>query len=242
MNPKDLARQEFFSGDLWANTNTPPSKAVETFNSAYEYGFKDGYGKAEASAFADGRVAGIADMRKEMGIDQGVYPLVPEPGYEKLVDVLRQAHDHAAKGKGKERHANDLPFHEQRMLSIARLLKSPPDSLAYQVCKKVAEGLTLPEHDRKVAELIGAINYIAGIVILLEEERDKAAKKQWTDTVGPLPDLGATCYCSGGYTGDGPKKTEVVSVNIIVEGNEVTPGDLQEFFDNHFKTKPPKTR
>lgn len=95
--------------------------------------------------------------------------LIPEFGYERLVAVLKAAHDQAAKGKGFDRHANGLPFHAQRMQQISHLLDSP-DGMAYQVCKKVAEGLALPGHERKVAELLGAINYIAGIVIFLEDK------------------------------------------------------------------------
>jgi hypothetical protein len=94
--------------------------------------------------------------------------LVAEPGYERMVAVFRDAHNQAAHGKGKERHANDLPFEAQRMLSICRLQGSP-DGMAYQVIKKVTEGLAMPEHHRKVAELYGAINYLAGIVIFLED-------------------------------------------------------------------------
>jgi len=96
--------------------------------------------------------------------------LVAAPGYERLVAVLRAAHDQAAHGKGKERHANDLPFHQQRMLSISHLQGSP-DGMVYQVIKKVTEGLTMPEHHRQVAELYGAINYLAGVVIFLEDRR-----------------------------------------------------------------------
>lgn len=94
--------------------------------------------------------------------------LIAAPGYERLVAVMKAAHDQAAHGKGKERHANDLPFHEQRMQSISHMVGSP-DGMAYQVAKKMVEGLAMPEHHRKVAELYGAINYLAGIVIFLED-------------------------------------------------------------------------
>ena len=92
------------------------------------------------------------------------------PGYERLVDVFKRAHDQAAHGKGKERHANDLPFEQQRMISICKLVGSP-DGMTYQVVKKLTEGLAMPEHHRKVAELYGAINYLAGIVIFLEDQQ-----------------------------------------------------------------------
>ncbi len=91
-----------------------------------------------------------------------------EKGYEKLVAVFQAAHDQAAHGKGKERHANGLPFHEQRMQSISKLLDSP-DGMAYQVVKKMTEGLQFEDHQQREKELLGAINYLAGIVIYFRE-------------------------------------------------------------------------
>lgn len=98
---------------------------------------------------------------------------VCEANYLQLALVLQRAHDQAAYGKGKDRHAKGQPFHEQRMQAISQLLDSP-DGMAYQVLKKVTEGLELPTTERKVAELLGAINYLAGIVIFLES-KDRAS-------------------------------------------------------------------
>ena len=92
-----------------------------------------------------------------------------DAGYERLAKVLQDAHDQAARGKGADRHAKDLPFDKQRMQAISHLIDSP-DGMAYQVCKKVVEGLGLPTLDRQKAELLGAINYLAGIVIFLEDK------------------------------------------------------------------------
>lgn len=92
-----------------------------------------------------------------------------DTGYERLAKVLQDAHDHAARGKGADRHAKDLPFDKQRMQAISHLIDSP-DGMAYQVCKKVVEGLGLPTLARQKAELWGAINYLAGIVIFLEDK------------------------------------------------------------------------
>lgn len=90
------------------------------------------------------------------------------PGYESLWRELRSALDQAQKGKGKERHnqGGTLPFDEQRMQQISRLIDSP-DGMVYQACKKVVEGVKLPTIERQAAELHGAINYIAGIIIFL---------------------------------------------------------------------------
>lgn len=93
----------------------------------------------------------------------------PVEGYEQLFQVLMDAHDQAAKGKGKERHANDLPFHEQRMQQISTLLNSP-DGMAYQVAKKVAEGLQMPNPEARDKELLGAIVYTAGILVWLRNQ------------------------------------------------------------------------
>lgn len=86
------------------------------------------------------------------------------PGYEMLVAVLQDAHDQAAIGKGDERHANGLPFHERRMQQISTQLDSDK-GMAFQVCKKMTEGLQFDDDARREAELLGAINYLAGIVI-----------------------------------------------------------------------------
>lgn len=91
-----------------------------------------------------------------------------EKGYEKLVAVFQAAHDQAAHGKGKERHANNLPFHKQRMQTISQTIDSEY-GMVYQVTKKMTEGLQFTDHDKREAELLGAINYLAGIVIYHRE-------------------------------------------------------------------------
>src|SRR5699024_314254 len=85
-------------------------------------------------------------------------------GYEQIAAVLQGAHDQAAHGTGKERHANGLSFHEHRMQSISKLINSPK-GLAFQAIKKLTEGLQVDDAERREKELLGAINYIAGIII-----------------------------------------------------------------------------
>ncbi len=87
------------------------------------------------------------------------------PGYEALADVLERAYKQASEGKGKERHANDLPFDKQPMQTIAG--HHGVGFLLGQAEKKTGESYVLP-HDRAIAELLGAINYIAGAVVFLE--------------------------------------------------------------------------
>ncbi len=94
---------------------------------------------------------------------------MPE-GYLSLQKALNAALDQAINGKGRERHGSDLSFDEQPMLAISRVV-----GIGFplgQVCKKVQEAARLvarDEPDRARAELLGAINYLAGAVVLLEE-------------------------------------------------------------------------
>lgn len=106
------------------------------------------------------------------------------PGYEPLFGVLVEALEQAQSGKGAERHnlGGNIPFEDQRMQQISRLLNSP-DGMAYQVCKKVTEGLGLPTLDRQVAELLGAIVYIAGIIVFL---RDRAQASPSAEDIAKL--------------------------------------------------------
>lgn len=87
------------------------------------------------------------------------------PGYESLALVLSRAFAQAASGKGKERHAQGEPFTEQVMQQGAQ--RFGVGSLLFQAFKKSEESQRLP-HDRAVAELLGAINYLAGAVIAME--------------------------------------------------------------------------
>lgn len=93
------------------------------------------------------------------------------PGYERLAEVLQRAYDQAANGKGKVRHAQGEPFHEQVMQIGAR--KFGVGSLLFQAFKKSEESQRLPQ-DRAVAELLGSIVYLAGAVIALEQQDDNS--------------------------------------------------------------------
>ncbi|MDY0186274.1 MAG: hypothetical protein RBR43_10425 [Desulfuromonadaceae bacterium] len=128
-----------------------------------------------------------------------------EKGYEKLVAVFQAAHDQAAHGKGKERHANGLPFHKQRMQSISKLLDSP-DGMAYQVVKKMTEGLQFEDRQQREKELLGAINYLAGIVIFFREAGE-----------------GSIVPAEGNW----PESAEARSLQIMQNGNDGAPyGDF----------------
>lgn len=90
------------------------------------------------------------------------------PGYESLAGILQRALDQAQDGKGAERHANNLPFEQQPMQTIARA--HGVGFLTGQASKKAEESHGLPA-GRDVAELLGAINYLAGAIIFLESQR-----------------------------------------------------------------------
>lgn len=87
-------------------------------------------------------------------------------GYESLADVLERAFDQAANGKGNDRHAQGQPFDQQPMQLLIKLYG--PGFALGQAAKKAQESQRLP-YERAVAELLGAINYLAGAVISLDK-------------------------------------------------------------------------
>lgn len=90
-------------------------------------------------------------------------------GYEKLDDVLARAFNQASQGKGKERHANDLPFHEQPMQQVNAMV-----GVGFshgQAIKKIVESQNMAP-EQAVHELLGAICYLAGSIITLESAND----------------------------------------------------------------------
>lgn len=93
-------------------------------------------------------------------------------GYGCLFSVLERALKQASDGKGNERHAGGLPFDEQPMQQISDFLRSER-GMAFQAIKKIREGIDMSDKNRTVAELLGAINYVAGIVIYLEKQSDE---------------------------------------------------------------------
>ena len=85
------------------------------------------------------------------------------PGYESLGKVFAAALAQAASGKGHERHANGLPFDKQRMHTINQE-QGTIDGYLFQARKKALESRGMV-FGKAQAELLGAINYLAGAVI-----------------------------------------------------------------------------
>ena len=93
-----------------------------------------------------------------------------EAMYAPLKRVLMTAYNHAAVGKGRERHGNGGDFLTQDIMAIARV-----HGIGFQTGqaeKKVRESHGMIErgdYRSARAELLGAINYLAAAYILMEE-------------------------------------------------------------------------
>lgn len=123
------------------------------------------------------------------------------PGYESLASVLQAAYDQAATGKGAERHANDLPFHEQPMQQIAR--RRGIGFLLGQADKKTEEAQGMLERGERDAwrrEILGAINYLAGALVFTADPdygADPAYFAGSSSTVEASVSDGPTWYGAG---------------------------------------------
>ena len=93
------------------------------------------------------------------------------PKYDSLYKVLLAAYNQASNGKGKERHQlnDDEPFENQKICEIARRLSA--DYNLGQAVKKIYESKRLAD-GRDIAELYGAINYIAAAIIVKQENKN----------------------------------------------------------------------
>ena len=126
-----------------------------------------------------------------------------DENYLVLHQVLHDALDQAASGKGKDRHAMGEPFEEQLMCLLARQLG--PQGPAFQVCKKVVEACRLP-FPANVREVLGAINYAAGMVIEMERKANEGSCSPFDLPVlreaRILNDNSHICGCSCGCGGE----------------------------------------
>lgn len=94
-------------------------------------------------------------------------------GYETLGHELNEAYIQSSLGKGKERHANGRPFDRQPILELARLYG--PGFTAGQSAKKTQEALGMAargEFERAIAEVHGAIVYLAATALRLREQSE----------------------------------------------------------------------
>lgn len=123
-------------------------------------------------------------------------PQMNVPGYERLAEILQRAYDQASRGKGHERHANGEPFDKQVMQDGAR--RFGVGALLFQAFKKSEESQRLP-HDRAMAEIYGAIVYLAGAAIRMEDEARAVAAIDTAlrDITFPPVEPGQVVMCCG---------------------------------------------
>lgn len=105
--------------------------------------------------------------------------------YLPLLRTFLGALEQAAYGKGRERHANDLPFVEQPILTMAHMLDSDA-GLAQQVIKKTVEARSLPTKQARINELRGTLVYAAAM-ILFEEMYGKPDAKPSSTSRSVVP-------------------------------------------------------
>lgn len=89
-----------------------------------------------------------------------------DPNYSGLESVLNEAYAQAAFGKGKERHGANELFENQIGTWIQ---KTGFDYATGQSVKKIHESIGLPK-DAAIQELLGAINYLAIAITVLEQK------------------------------------------------------------------------
>ena len=103
----------------------------------------------------------------------GIGTSLSDDGYDSLRAIYAMALEQAQGGKGKERHANGLPFDQQPICQGGRRFGA--GCLIYQAWKKAHETPVLMTMDngteRAIRELLGVINYAAAAIIVLQEKK-----------------------------------------------------------------------
>lgn len=94
------------------------------------------------------------------------------PGYLELLDVLTKALDQAQFGKGRQRHANNKPFLNQKIMRLRQEVGS--GYTIGQACKKAIESQNL-DKDAAIHDLLGAIVYLGAEVLCLQQEMEEIA-------------------------------------------------------------------
>lgn len=89
-------------------------------------------------------------------------------GYQGLATVFERSLNQAQNGKGNERHqVGETSFEQQPICELARLFGTGYNF--GQAAKKAHETSQLSTKEAKVNELLGAINYLAAAVLVIEE-------------------------------------------------------------------------
>jgi hypothetical protein len=94
--------------------------------------------------------------------------------YDRLMNVLMAAYDQGAKGKGKERHSSGLPFENQPLKDIQKLVGV---GFSFgQAIKKLQESQKMLDRgsiEAAKTEILGAIVYCAGAHVYIEDELEE---------------------------------------------------------------------
>ena len=95
----------------------------------------------------------------------------PDHPYYDLAKVFYSAFLQASAGKGMERHAysDREPYSDQVLCEMDKRLGGNAIGPRYQAVKKIYESARM-EPDRAIKEILGAINYLAAAVIILNEK------------------------------------------------------------------------
>lgn len=117
----------------------------------------------------DGTIASLASY--SLRLDFPVYRIpinqtTEYNHYSALLDILDEAYEQAASGKGKERHANGKPWSMQPICEIGRMVGVGFNT--GQAIKKLQESSRM-KPDAAIRELLGAIVYAASAAYLIRE-------------------------------------------------------------------------
>lgn len=154
------------AGFAWDGRTTPPEGADKTRKTALPNAMAAPYGVKAAKQ---------QQYELTMEADESGFPSVmfrfknkkDRDDYLPLLRTFLGALEQAAYGKGRERHANDLPFVEQPILTMAHMLDSDA-GLAQQVIKKTVEARSLPTKQARINELRGTLVYAAAMILFEE--------------------------------------------------------------------------
>ena len=96
--------------------------------------------------------------------------------YAALYRVYEDAYEQASEGKGRERHASEGEAYEDQIICEVTRRLGPGYPLG-QAVKKIYESQRIGG-EKGIAELLGAINYIAAAVIVMREGVETAPKAE----------------------------------------------------------------
>lgn len=92
-------------------------------------------------------------------------------GYGALADVLDKALNQAQFGKGNDRHnQNEERFEDQQIVQLGEWMGRSTVFGIGQACKKAIESTHLSD-EKAIEELLGAINYLAAAVIVIQRRK-----------------------------------------------------------------------